>query len=840
MNLWGSTLVSRTRRGALRASMSSIAIGVVVAGMVSAGAVSFSLSAAHADDSSAQTVSARVQDSDAVNAPFPDLKVTVSQTRGLEAQGIVLNWEGAKQSTVPNDQIGGTNFLQIFQCWGDDPANPGMPDRTTCQYGGLANPGSSRDSDRSADKDVATQDRPFTRWGDGFALSTYTSIPFKPVQGDPIANVVDGKKIEGSDVNTHQYFTKDTTNMVPWAGSGADGTGSVKMELQTAMQSKGLGCGAPITATDGTVSGQSCWLVILPRGSADNGSTHITQSGLFWDVWKHRLAVKLEFKPLGVRCALGTAERQLAGSELVGRAIASWQPVVCNEPGGSVYSAITSAESDAVRAANSTAPAPLALTSRAASTDLGADSLRYAPIAITGATFSFAIDRSPKLDGSVPADVSGRSGLPFTAMKLTPRLVAKLLTYSYLDSLPQLADRSHLGKNPRTLTFDPDFLQINDPEWQHQAIAGESVADALSPLGRSDAAWAVWQYVLSDPSARDFLNGKPDPWGMTVNPWSATDDKVNKTGTALSLPREDFPKADPVEYVSNNAGPINLVTRRPYVTDLDTGAYDTLRGDGLILGSWDPQGTPPKYGKAPRALPGMQRVIAITDAASSARYQVVTAALQNPAGEFVTATRDSMTAAAAVMTADPTQGQIYGFDPTSAGAKSAAGAYPLTMPVYAAANPKMTDATLRASYAAFIRFAAVKGQEPGTALGQLPEGYAPLPSGWRDLAVAAANDIESGNTGRPVTSPQSDGQSFPGGVVSTTTRNQSSAAAAPASAAQSAAAPVASGAPAAALAGGTTPDDPFVGPMAAVLPLSLLGGAAAAVAVPLVTRRRRV
>ncbi|MFX9193240.1 hypothetical protein ABTN81_19905, partial [Acinetobacter baumannii] len=82
----------------------------------------------------------------------------------------------------------------------------------------------------------------------------------------------------------------------------------------------------------------------------------------------------------------------------------------------------------------------------------------------------------------------------------------------------------------------------------------------------------------SDQSARDFLSGSPDAWGMTVNPWSATDAAINKTGTALALPREDFPKADPVEQAaSSTAGPINLVTWRPYVNDLDSGAYDTLR-----------------------------------------------------------------------------------------------------------------------------------------------------------------------------------------------------------------------------------------------------------------------
>jgi hypothetical protein len=829
--------------------------GAVV--FVAGGSVAFA-SLASAADSSAVTLTTANLDLDPATAPFPDLEVTISQTAGLEAQGIVLNWKGGKKSTVPNQQIGGTNFLQVFQCWGDlldadgkpllDAKGNRQPDRTTCQYGGTGNAGSSRDDFRPNDESVAKEDAMYTAPGDGFANPTYTSIPFRSVGGETIASVVDNKKVN-VDVNTNQYFTKYTTNMIPWAGSGGDGTGSVKFELQTAMQSKGLGCGAAVTSTDGTVSGASCWLVVLPRGTADSGATNITQSGLFWDAWKHRLAVKMDFKPLGARCPIGAAERQLAGSELVSRAVASWQPVVCNEPGGAVYSAISSAESDAALAANEKAPAPLALTSRPVSTELGPDSLRYAPVAITGAAISFAVDRNPRPgDPSVPAEAENRGGLPFSSLKLTPRLVAKLLTNSYLDSLPTFADRDHLSHtsegakvfNPRSLTTDPDFMAINDPEWGYQALASPSLADLLSPQGRSDAAWAVWQYVLSDPAAVDFLNGKPDPWGMTVNPWSSTDASVNKTGAPLTLPREDFPKADPVEQAAtSSAGPVNLVTWRPYVNDFDSGAYLTLRGDGQILGAWDPTNMPPKYGKADRSLPGRQTVLAMTDTASAARYQVVSAALLNPAGEYVTASPDSMLAAAAAMTVSSTQSQVYGFDPSSDSAKGARSAYPLTMPVYAATNPLMPDAGLRASYASFIRFASTTGQQPGTSLGQLPEGFAELPESWKAQAAAAADDIEAGRLPvvvTPTTAP----------IASTSIVNAPASApraAAPAPAAASAAEaspPSAVGNTAAPLSGATTPEDPEPGAMAAIIPASVLGAAACAIAVPLVSRRRRL
>ncbi|MFG6281047.1 hypothetical protein [Microbacterium sp. 5K110] len=860
----------RVRRARAPRWTASVAIGIVAGlGIFSvtggSGLVAGSASRATAEDSSAVTVTAKSQDDDVANAPFPDLSVTVSQTRALESQGIVISWTGGKASTVPSQQIGGANFLQIFQCWGDDEKDPSGPDRTTCQYGIGGVPGSHRDDVRESDASVAEEDKAYTVPSEGFASPTYTSIPFRGVNGKEVASVKDGKynytvgedgKKSLPDMNTNEFFSKYTTNMVSWAGSGGDGSGSVKFEVQTAMQSQALGCGTPVTAADGTVSGSSCWLVIVPRGTKDSGSSFITQSGLFWDAWKHRIAVKLDFKPIGTRCPIGASERQLAGSELIARAVSSWQPAVCNAPGGSVYSAITSAESDAALAANGVAPAPLALTSRALNPELGTDRLRYAPIGITGAAVSFAIDRNPRPgDPSVPADVQGRAGLPFTSLKLTPRLMAKLLTNSYLDSLPTFADRRHLShagpggpddriENPRTLTSDPDFLEINDPEWKYQALAAASLADVLIPQGRSDVAWAMWQYVLNDKSARDFLEGTPDPWGMTVNPWSATTDAVNASGSALSLPREDFPKADPVEQAgTDSSGPVNLVTWRPYVKDFDSGAYDTLRGDGLILGDWNPTSTPPKYGKADRNLPGRQSVLALTDTASAARYQVVTAALQNPAGQFVEATPEAMTAAAAAMTPDPQQPQVYGFDPSSVDAQRATGAYPLTLPVYAAVNPRMSDADLRASYASFIRFVSTTGQQSGTSIGQLPQGYVPLPDGWRERAKAAAEDIKNGTVPTtPVPAASGTGSSgtpFPTGSVVGSVPAAAAAPAAGAAAPAGATDPAASGAASAALAGATTPDDPDMGAITWALPGSVLGGLACALAVPLLGRLRR-
>lgn len=838
---------ARRRSTWLASATSGVLTGIVVFGVVALSGIVVA-APAQADDSSSVTVTAASQDPDVANAPFPGLELTVSQTTGLVSQGIVLSWTGGKASKAPSSQIGGADFLQFAQCWGDDPADPSQPDRTTCQYGAFLSAGATRDGSRS-EGSAAPEDSAYTVPSAGSLSPAYTAIPFRSATGVTVASVVDGKRVSPYvDVNTNEFFTALTSNEVSWAGSGADGTGSTKMELQTVVQSPGLGCGERVEAADGSVTGRPCWLVAIPRGTADVGEGAITQSGLFWDAWKHKLAVKLDFRPVGINCAIGSAERQLAGSELLAGAVASWQPKLCGAEGGDAYTIITGSESDAAAGANGTIPAPLALTSRPLSTE-GTDNLVYAPVGLTGVALSFAIDRSPKADASVPADVAARTRLPFTSMNLTPRLVAKLLTDSYLDSLPYQADRSHLShtvkgavvKNPRTLLQDPDFLAINDPEWAYQAIVSPSIADALVPQGRSDAAWQLWSYVMADPDAVSFLEGEPDPWDMIVNKWSSTDAAINGSGSALTLPRDNFPKADPAEQPAEVDGPgaVNLVTWRPYTNDLDSVGYLTLRGDGQILGGWDPQSIPAKYTKSTRNLPGAQSVIGVTDLAAAAKYQVVTAALQNPAGEFVAPTTTSLTAAAAAMTATKEQAQVYGLDFGSKRARGAKTAYPLAMPVYAALNPAMTDAELRASYAAFIGYAVTDGQTPGSEVGELPAGYAPLPDGWRTQAMAAAALIAAG-TPSPSPSPSDAPSVAPASVPDTGASSGSgSNTGVLAPAAPAAATPAATGATAGALAGAVTPDDPTIGGVQAAVPASVLGGIAGAAAVPLIPRFRR-
>jgi hypothetical protein len=752
----------------LRHELKLIAASVATAGMVVSMLLTPSaVQAADADSgvftSSAQTVKAAEYDLAFDTAPMPDLQVTVSQTQDLTSQGLIISWTGGKESVRPSND-GGANFLQIMQCWGDDPNHPGHPDRTTCQYGAFPSPGSERTATTSSDS-VDPQDTEFTKPGTGWADPPYTSIPFNAATGTQVWDLKRNKS--GSldfDSNvtmaSNEFFSKLTSNEVTWAGSDASGVGQSKFEIQTASQSPGLGCGNAIKLA-GKYVGQPCWLVVLPRGAADNRQSSISQGGLLWDAWKHHLAIKLEFRPLGVRCQIGVSERQVQGSELIGAAFASWQPDLC---GGSVKSAFVISnqfDGDSLDAAASSSSSPLAITTRANNLQAN-DPLVYAPLTVGGISLSFAIDRNINESLLISQELRYRNLTPFTKMNITPRLLAKLLTYSYKESLPWGADITELGDNSRNITRDPEFIAANsdEPDWQYMDLKFGGLADALFPNSRSYLAERVWKYIMSNEEAREFMAGKPDSFGMTVNPWYCTDAKINPTKVAFQLPNPGFPKADPIERPDTSAtdpahggGVVNLVTWRPYISDFEAGALSTLTGNSYSLGGWNNMANPPAYSKTGRALPGQQRVLSLTTTPAAGRYQTFQASLLNPAGQFVSPSEKSLVAAEEAMTPTAENSGVYEFNFDSKEAKKSKDAYPLATPIYAALNPLQTDKASRLAFANMIRFAVEKGQTLGTNEGQLPPGYAPLRASFVKQALVAADAIANGRS--PIASKDS-------------------------------------------------------------------------------------
>lgn len=189
-------------------------------------------SGAHATDS-AVTVSGRGE--------FKDMKFTVSQTKHLTSQAITVSWTGGAPTALAGTLFN-TDFVQIMQCWGDDdgtvPANPG-PSRTQCQYGASPTtdrgnwPGNEYDDTRkifySADPTNYGQD---DRYGAG-GVSGQGEVPFKSVDGTLIT----------SGTQNNALYSRNTTNEVDFARTGAGGKGQEFFEVQTANEAPHLGCG---------------------------------------------------------------------------------------------------------------------------------------------------------------------------------------------------------------------------------------------------------------------------------------------------------------------------------------------------------------------------------------------------------------------------------------------------------------------------------------------------------------------------------------------------------------------------------------------------------------------
>ena len=106
---------------------------------------------------------------------------------------------------------------------------------------------------------------------------------------------------------------------------------------------------------------------------------------------------------------------------------------------------------------------------------------------------------------------------PVSTIKLDARLLAKLLTWSYYDDHNAKGDPAVAG-NPANISVDPEFQALNPGLYVVQPDFGNRVAASLLTLStQSDVVYAMTSYINADPEARAWLNGTPDPWGMTVN-----------------------------------------------------------------------------------------------------------------------------------------------------------------------------------------------------------------------------------------------------------------------------------------------------------------------------------
>jgi hypothetical protein len=746
---------------------------------------------------------------------FKNLVVTVSQTQNITHQGITVSWTGGVQTT---SGIGPEkNFLQMMECYGDSGTGP-SPEN--CEFGStglvsategtqintrtgfLCPPGSvpstvhpplaiaTSDPGSGCDAYEPTAETPSHCDPQGPAQNNgcpqgYFAVPFVPVD-DPTHPIY-----EQADLT--QQFDEFDTNEVQDATSSAKGSGQLQFETQTNTEAPWLGCGA--LESDGQPRG--CWLVIVPRGQyepngyKDPGTSgpdgYIFSSPLSASNWAQRIQIHLSYAPVGTACPLTAQSLGVEGTQVITRAMSSWQFALnqaanCNRLYTFTSTPETQTTHDLITAGSGTGMAftTIPIGSEAAREGMPPPTLPkilYAPVAVTALDFGFNINLA-------------NTGPYTTPVNLTPRLLAKAITQVYRNDLPDyFAGEPNLPgpqwsvNNPEDILQDPAFAKINP------AVAKNAPHPSypLAPLlvgDRSEDNQRVWQWIQSDPKTRSWLDGTPDP----SDPVTA-DPSYVKAKLGESPASDSFPQLYPgyvtcggiSKYHYLNCGSkadakLNSQYLLPVADGFDDAASTVLSAvdKSATASSWNaqaqaPDGTSGWWGSVGFEPPGQLFMWALSDTPDTAAYGLIDANLCNPSGgDCVGPSITSVTKALNSATTD-SQGLLQ-VNP----AKVPVGGYPLVDVVYAAVPANQSAADLN-DYADLIQYAAglgkSQGQTPGTASGDLPPGYLPLPPSLKAKAQATVNELRAiaspAHPAHPATSTRpGSGPGSPGGTTS--------------------------------------------------------------------------
>jgi len=660
---------------------------------------------------------------------FKDLRVTVAQTENLVNQVVRVSWEGGK-ATKPEFGNLGINYLQIMQCWGGTEEEG--PPREQCVYGSrkAANGGQNTSSRQMSTTGV---EDPLEDKYDEYKFDDLSYVPFVSWTGKTTTGM------------SSEFFNRYTSNESNHVRTRADGTGEDFFEVQTGVESPGLGCGQ-------TRDGQSplCWLVVVPRGDTEvdgtpRGLTYtegLDTSPLMASNWKNRIVFRLGFQPVGAACSIANAETPLLGTDRLIEAITRWQPAWCRDGQGNFsYTVLSDYET---RQKLKTDQPGLGFVGYGVPEEEAPRAIVYGPVALSGLTIAFNVESQSA--ALAPDEVRLRDGARLQGIKLTPRLVAKLLTQSYRFDASPLPER--VKSNPFDLAQDPDFLDLN-PSFNGLSFPG--LGHIVTTIGETDSARLVWDWIWADDEAQAWMKGEKDPWGMKINPLYKRQ----------SYPRSDFPRSDNTCFkYSDRLVPICTFDLFPYAGDLYSAARAASRGDTLATGAYDPTAQPPGHRKSPPQEPGRRAMVVVADSPLTARFSLSPALLRNANGEFVAPTEEAIRAAAGK--AKPTG--VPGVVQPDPGAK-VQGAYPLTSFTYAATAPGALTEESAAAYAGALRYIAGPGQVLGDSAGELPYGYAPLTSKEREATLAAATAIveRAGEKPKPTPEPDPTPQPEPSG-----------------------------------------------------------------------------
>ncbi len=541
------------------------------------------------------------------------------------------------------------------------------------------------------------------------------------------------------------------------AYTATNGTGSWQFEVRSDQENESLGCSSdvPCSLVVIPIMGISCDgtnVMCRAAGRAAPGSRYNDELGvdlsvqpeLWWSAsnWRGRFAVPLTFGLPADACDVldSRAPVDFYGSELLAQASLQWAPAYCLRQDRFKFRHNRMTDSAALRLVDSGGAVAAFVSDPATTTK----QLAYAPTAVTGFGIAFVIDR-PNNAGEQ------------TQLRLTPRLLAKLLSQSYVASNN---GKGHPGmaKNPVSINLDPEFTALNPGL---DDVMREAAATVLSLSEGADTMRALTAYIASDAEATAFLKGTPDPWGMVVNP-----DFQSLSGAGVQLPTDSWPLLDTwkLPKPSDVCWTENIST--PYFA-LVAAPVNTLRKVATaLIDAWPNvqtrcEGNPTagyKVGRVDRQNYGTRFMLGIVSLGDADRYGLRVASLRTT-GTGADATfvdPSSATMAKAVATAT-SAGLAQAFTLDSATMPS--DAYPGTMIVHTAAPTSGLSTSDAASIGQFIATATTEGQVPGSANGELPDGFLPiLPTGATAQLYAgaqAAGAIIVAQQGTPASAPAS-------------------------------------------------------------------------------------
>ncbi|WP_460367966.1 hypothetical protein, partial [Actinocorallia lasiicapitis] len=473
------------------------------------------------------------------------------------------------------------------------------------------------------------------------------------------------------------------------------GKGFADLEIRTLTESASLGCKGE----------NSCSVVVIPNDGDPNRPALegqlATQAYLdsAW-AWANRLVLPIGFSPSAGTCALEDADFRASGSPPSRRLMEQWQPGMCTakKPVDVDYNA--SLGDPLARSNFQSKNVDVALTTRPDEA-VPVRPFTYAPLGISGIAIAYRVDDPD-------------TGQQITDLKLTPRLVAKLLSESYSMSAacgPGVKDCNKATRdNPQDLFQDPEFLKLNGADRSWPSQGWPTVVS-----GDNDLTYELTRWLASDPDTARFMAGGKAPGGMRVN--------TNFKG--LKWPEGSLVSRDPDKRFQHGFIPVLGLKEvaRYLVTNRDNSENYVKDQFGNFVKT------------APYAV-GNRGLIAIVSTADAAALRFPTARIRNAAGKFVAPTDASMGAMLKHLKKNK-DGITQSPDYTARDAK----AYPLTNVQYAQVPTSGVETAKAKKIAAFLGHAAGAGQKAGVLPGQRPVGYVPLTPAMRAQTKKAAKEV---------------------------------------------------------------------------------------------------